>query len=59
MTQPAQIALNLLEAAGLHIPADEAARLAASYGAFRERVDALYTIGTDAAEPALDFDPRA
>jgi hypothetical protein len=58
MTQPTDVALTLLQAAGHDIPADEAARIAASYAPFRARVDALYAIGTDAAEPALDFRPR-
>jgi hypothetical protein len=57
MTQPREFALTLLQQAGLTMPQDEAAKLADSYEVFRARVDALYEVGGDAAEPALDFRP--
>jgi hypothetical protein len=57
MTHPREFALAMLHQAGLTMPQDEAAKLADSYVVFRARVDALYEIGGDAAEPALDFHP--
>jgi len=57
MTSPREFAITLLAQAGLTIPPDELAKLADSYEPFRARVDALYEIGGDAAEPALAFHP--
>jgi hypothetical protein len=57
MTDPREFALLLLEQAGLSMPDDEAAKLADSFAPFRARVDALYEIGGDSAEPALEFHP--
>lgn len=50
-------ARTLLASAGLSMSAEEEERLVTTYGTFRERVDALYDIVPDTAEPALDFNP--
>ena len=57
MTPTTDAAAALLEAAGLDLPADEAARLAAAYPAIREHTDLMYGVGGYDPAPALAFDP--
>jgi len=52
-----QVGLALIDAAGLQLPDDEAARLAGSYPALRERADRLYAVVDDDTAPELAFDP--
>lgn len=57
MSDMYEVGLALIEAAGLQIPEDEAARLAGAFPALRERADALYAVVDDDIAPELAFDP--
>jgi hypothetical protein len=57
MTASPETAHALLRAAGLELPTDEAAKLAAAYPAVRAHTDLLYAVGGYDPAPALMFDP--